>query len=508
MRFAAPAGPTTQPAPSRFANLGGTSTSHPPTPEQEQIIDAYRSGQTVVVEALAGTGKTTTLRMIAATDTRRPGVYVAYNKAIVNEAQGRFPASVLVSTAHSLAYQAVGKRYANRLPGRGRGSQRMTGLQVSKLLGVQPASTGQATLSPVMITRLAQATVDNWCKTGDYTIEAHHLPRRAEHLGPLAEVGEIVVPIARKIWDDLCKVNGRLYFTHDHYLKMWQLSDPKLPYDYVMFDEAQDANPVIAAVVERQAHCQLIYVGDRNQQLYAWRGAVDAMQALDGIRLALTKSFRFGPAIANEANRWLDLLGSPHRLAGHEPVVSEIGPVELPDAILCRTNGTALGHVLVAQERGVPVAMAPGDANAGKDIRAFAYGARDLMAGKGSDHPDLAAFKTWAELLTYVDEEEDGADLQRLVNIVNRIGPGAVIGAINRLVPKEKAQLTVSTAHKAKGLEWDRVRVADDFVPPADRQPPPADPQVDPADLMLAYVTVTRAKRQLDPGPLDPTLWV
>lgn len=493
---------------SRFSSPQGNPTGgHPPTGEQQRVIMAFASGENLVVEALAGTGKTTTLRMLAAIDTRRPGSYLVYNKSASMEAQGRFPQTVAIGTAHSFAYQAVGHRYSHRLPGRGSSSRRLYARDVVKMLGVRAGNAGGAMINPVMIARLAEAAVNEFCKTGDHEIGAQHLPPRAEHLGTREAVAAVVIPTARKIWADLRSETGRLYFTHDHYLKIWQLGRPTLPGEYVLFDEAQDANPVIAAVVAAQTNHQLVYVGDRNQQLYAWRGAIDAMSKVGGQRLALTKSFRFGPAIAEAANEWLALLGSAHRVVGHDPIRSTVGPIDGPaDALLCRTNGTALAAILEYQEDGVRVAMAPGDKTAGKEILAFAYAARDLQANRGTDHPELAAFQTWSELLTYVEEEEGGADLQRMVGIINRIGYPAVISAIRNLSPKETAQVTVSTAHKAKGLEWNRVKVAPDFAPPDWEEDPEA--QVEPADLMLAYVTVTRAKLQLDPGSLgDPLEW-
>jgi len=491
MRFSAPAPAARLAAPAARRDIGISL----PTAEQQAILDAYRQGGHLVVEALAGTGKTTTLRMLAACSGSRRGVYIAYNKAIVREAEGRFPEGVHVATAHSLAYQAVGRNYSHRLA-----AKRQPATEVAKLLRVKPTDAGGAMLSPAMLVRLANATIERFCHSADLTFTTRHLPAHAHSLGEPNEVLEAVKPTAQKIWTDLLDPRGRLRFTHDHYLKIWQLTGPRIPTDYILFDEAQDANPAIAAVVAAQHHAQLVYVGDRNQQLYAWRGATDAMDDIDGERLALTKSFRFGPAIADEANRWLRLLGSPHQVVGHEPVGSRIGPVEQPDAILCRTNGTALGQILRHQEQGVPVGLAPGDRSAGADIRAFAFAARDLMAGRGTDHPELCAFRTWGDLLDYLREDED-SDLQRMVNIINRIGPNGVIDAMVNLAPKEKAQVMVSTAHKAKGLEWDRVQVADDFAPPREGEQP------DRAELMLAYVTVTRAKKILDPGTLDPDLW-
>lgn len=474
------------------------------TDEQKAIVDAYQGGSRVVVEALAGTGKTSTLKALSAASPRRPGVYLAFNKAIVRAADGTFPDAVTVTTAHALAYQAVGSLYGDRLPGNP-GASRISAQRMATMLKVRPAQLDTGTLNPVVLVRMAQATVANYIKSADVSIQAHHIPPRViEHHDRVA-IETTVLPVAKAIWDDLHDIKGKFRFTHDHYLKLWQLRNPKLPFDYIMFDEAQDSDPVIASIVGQQS-AQTIYVGDQNQAIYGWRGAVNAMGAVeDAVRLPLTKSFRFGQAIAQEANQWLDLLGSSLRVVGHDPIASVVGGFpEDPRAILCRTNGTALGWVLGFQAQQIPVALAPGDRTAGKDIERFAWAAKSLMAGEGTDHPDLVGFTTWGELCTFVEEEEDTADLKRMVGIINRIGYPAVIDAIRNLVPESQARVTVSTAHKAKGLEWASVRVADDFTPPDHDE----DEQAEPADLMLAYVTVTRAKLQLDPGPLgEVELW-
>src|SRR5690606_13167694 len=60
----------------------------------------------------------------------------------------------------------------------------------------------------------------------------------------------------------------------------------------------------------------------------------------------------------------------------------------------------------------------------------------------------------------------------------------------------------VSTAHKAKGLEWDRVRIGDDFKGPKQDTETGELVMPDPEELRLAYVAVTRARRELDPGAL------
>lgn len=493
--FAAPATPTaTPPAPAPRRN--GLPA---PTPEQEAILDGYWCGEHLNINALAGTGKTTSLQLIAHARPDRPGCYLAYNRAIADAAARKFPPTVHTGTAHSYAYRAIGKQYAHRLSGgynrRGQSSKRLPANEVATILGLQDVQLGDQRMSDVRLARLADATVARFCESADPQPAAEHIPYPAgmEDTKVRAELAKLVLPAAAKMWADICDPGGRLWFTHDHYLKMWQLSGPVLPFDYVLFDEAQDANPVIAAIVAAQQHAQLVYVGDRNQQLYAWRGAVDAMNGFDGLHLPLTKSFRFGPAIADEANAWLALLGCPLQVTGHEPVGSTIGGIPAPDAVLCRTNGGAMGQVIEAQWAGRKVALVGG----GKDIRRFAFAAKALMGGRGCDMPELAAFTTWSQLTAYVQDERSGQDLQVLVKLVQRYGPSTLIDTVDRLVDPNRADLVVSTAHRAKGLEWPRVAIGGDFQPPDDGDKP------DPAELMLAYVAVTRAQNRLDPGSLS-----
>ncbi|MEU8550574.1 hypothetical protein AB0C81_26935 [Streptomyces roseoverticillatus] len=51
-------------------------TTLEPTVEQAAAVDAFATGTDLVLQAGAGTGKTSTLQMLAASDTQRRGVYV------------------------------------------------------------------------------------------------------------------------------------------------------------------------------------------------------------------------------------------------------------------------------------------------------------------------------------------------------------------------------------------------------------------------------------------------
>ena len=88
--------------------------------------------------------------------------------------------------------------------------------------------------------------------------------------------------------------------------------------------------------------------------------------------------------------------------------------------------------------------------------------------------------------------------------MIDGYGAGTVIEAIEGTVPAADATLVVSTAHKSKGLEWAKIRIADDFRQP--RGPKSGELLPIPKDMaMLGYVAVTRGREVLDTGGLG---WV
>lgn len=469
--------------------------SHTPTAEQDAIRDAFSTGANLVIEAGAGTGKTSTLRMLAADAGRRRGVYLAFNKAIADEAGMSFPSSVQCRTAHSLAYGVIGRDFRHRLNGPRRSAQ--DNARTLKINEPVQLAEGKGLLAPQQLARLVTETIGRYCFSADDRITARHVAR-VNGLEPAEQqaLATYLAPIAQRAWDeDITQTDGQLRFTHDMYLKMWCLTRPQLSADYVLLDEAQDSNPAVAALVEGQADAQQILVGDRNQAIYGWRGAQDAMQHFDGKRLYLSQSFRFGPAIADEANKWLGLLDAPLRLTGYAKLDSRVDRCDDPDAILCRSNGGAMVHVMdaVAQDR--RVALVGG----GEDIRRMALAAQKLKLGQPTDHPELFTFATWAEVQAYVAEGE-GSDLRVMVKLIDTWGTRAIVQACDYLVDERYAGLVVSTAHKAKGREWGSVRIATDFPEPTEGEDGRV--RVSREDAMLAYVSVTRAKLLLDPEGL------
>lgn len=482
----------------------------PPTAEQQAVVDAFLTGESIVVEAGAGAGKTSTLVLIAEAAPTKTMQYIAFNKAIRIEVESKMPSNVKVNNYHQLAWRAIcaDTPFAERL-----NSGRMSSTEVARRLGVMsfPVPEHGNAIASWKVAGIVLETVAQFCKSADTEITRRHVPyidgidTPGEHGERTYDVNnrlaEVVVPLAEKAWRDLSSPWGQLQFKPDHYLKLWQLSSPRIPAEVILFDEAQDASPVVAAVVAAQAHAQRVYVGDANQAIYEFTGAVNAIADMKASGLTvrqLTKSFRFGPQIAAAANVFLGQLDADIRIEGFDKVRSTVGAFQgEPDAVLTRTNAAAVTAILEAQERGVQAYLVGG----GAEVKHFALGARDLMTKGETTHPELICFSSWAEVKQYVAEDEQGAELKLNVDMVERFGVNVILDALGAMPKEEDAELVISTAHKAKGREWDRVLIASDFVKQTKDGEQPQPPS--PAELRLRYVAVTRARLALDHSALS-----
>jgi hypothetical protein len=467
-----------------------------PTAEQTAAIDVFTSGQDLALVAGAGTGKTSTLVQMAAA-TRKRGLYVAFNKAIADDAGRRFGSNVECRTAHSMAFQAVGRRYQERL----RTQARIPAKQAARILGItRDLSIDSHIVKINHQARLVAEMIRQFCYSTDRQVMARHVKPVNGLEAPAQEyLARTLLPYAVKAWEDICSVSGSLRFEHDHYLKMWAMTGPVLRKDFILLDEAQDTNAVLEEIFLNQ-QAQRVCVGDPAQQIYGWRNARDVMTGFPAETLRLTESFRFGPRIAQVANRWLRHAESSLRLTGRGPADSRTGEISDPDVVLCRGNADAMQEVMDFLELGVPVALTGG----GDAMLRVARAAAELKEGKRTSHPELFLFTTWGEVQEYVEHDTAGQDLKATVKLVDTHGPDELIRALESLSSEEHAKVSVSTAHKAKGREWGSVRIGGGFAAPS-VDDDGVQRGLQAAEARLIYVAVTRARRRLD---LDGITWI
>jgi superfamily I DNA/RNA helicase len=110
-----------------------------------------------------------------------------------------------------------------------------------------------------------------------------------------------------------------------------------------------------------------------------------------------------------------------------------------------------------------------------------------------SNHPDLFLFKNFADLKEYADSPM-GGDIKPILKLIETYGRERLLSILESTVedPAE-ADVTITTAHKAKGLEWSKIRLANDFKVPS---PEGGNPTTEETNIL--YVAASRALHQLD----------
>lgn len=470
---------------------------HTPTDEQQDALDRFGTGGSLKINAYAGSGKTSTLEMLAHSTSRR-GQYIAFNRQIVRDARERFPDTVHCSTTHGLAFKAVMPRYGSTT----KLTERINANQLAEILELKKWRIDKDhALAPRSQGFLILETIRRFAQSADPEPSADHVPRHgslaAAHPETLRVVNDFAVSAAKHVWSKMVDPNDALSMGHDGYLKLWALSQPRILGDFILLDEAQDTNPVVLDVLSKQS-AQIVYVGDKYQQIYEWRGAVNAMEKIaTDHTVRLSQSFRFGPAIADAANAILFLLGETKPLRGNLKTQSRIVEGAGGGTILARTNASTISAVIEA----IDAQRRPHLVGGNDELMKMLKGVQDLKEGQPSTVPDFFGFESWQEVVDFAKSGE-GDHLQTFVNLVETRGERQLMWALNRTVGPDEADVTISTAHKGKGQEWPAVRLLDDFLKSRATKPLTASGSegegFDPAELRLFYVAITRAKEVLD----------
>lgn len=461
--------------------------SYSDTPEQADVI-AWQ-GKRLVVGAFAGTGKTTTLRRFAEQNPDERMLYIAYNRAIRDEAEQKFPYHVTCKTSHQLAYAATGRFFASRL---------VSNLKVTDVARALNSKNW----------RMAGAvlyTLNHFICSADEQITAIHAPDEEEL--PDTERAQAVTA-SQRLWLMMTARQGDFPVTHDTYLKLYQLSRPDLSsrYSTLLFDEAQDANPVTSAIVLSQ-RCRVVLVGDRHQQIYRFRGADNAMdtpQLEHADRLWLTNSFRFGPEVANVANRLLALKGETHKVIGKGPqdrVVDMLPRTCGHRAVLHRTVCGVISTALNYSLAGKKVYWVGGMESYRVEELLNLYWLSVDLPERMEKNTLTQDYRDYAEYCQVAEETGD-PEMKQAMYILDQFFPlpeRLKTLRLQRVENERGADVTVCTAHRSKGLEWDVVALYDDFADILDPDMP-VDRRDD--ELNLLYVAATRARRLLVPDPV------
>ena len=454
----------------------------PPTEEQKKIVDAIMAGKDLVVQALAGTGKTSTLvlaakRLLA----EKPDdnlLYIVFNKETAEEALGRMPKNVDSRTMDNIAYSMLEDDYRsrNKLSNKDKIGDRSLidftdFINLFEYYKYEPVTLmirgAETTLGRNDLVQEIREAVDRFAVSGDDVLTEKHFAKKMPFFDT---VPKVLVDYAKRMWDDVSTEGGwdptskklsRIDFSH--MLKTWALTKPQFAdglnsgstskgdfkgreNQLFFFDEAQDMNPVIVKLLADQENIQKVYVGDSNQAIYAFRGAVDELNNVKNAEeLYLTKTFRFGNIIAAIGNRFLTTLGSIRKIVGKpgedDGVILE-KEMEDPDVIIARTNGGVIDSVFDLLAKGKNPGL-----NLETYYKALSYArsAQWLMAAnKGTPpykkpklHEDLAGFQNWNEVLKAVNEGKSVGGAMYMVRLLRdrKMNIKELVDKLNSITP-------------------------------------------------------------------------
>lgn len=469
------------------------SNRFPPTNEQLAAIEAFKDGGQVIISAYAGAGKTSTLQLIAES-TSRKGLYLAFNSATAVEAGEKFPQNMRCMTTHSQALSLVRSQYSSS-----KLFTSVTPRSLKALHGLKSQLIAGQEIDGLGLAFLQLLTVQAFCHSADQKISLDHVPEDRGQI--LKYEGYNLRQAKQKIYEDAISLWGRMLdpadltpLGHDGYLKLWSLQSPVLDFDFILLDEAQDTNPCVMKVLAQQ-NCQVIYVGDPYQQIYEWRGAVNAMSSVDvGVEARLSMTFRFGPELAEIATELLQNLGESTPLTALASKTTRLSGSGIANVKIARKNATLIEQCLIHQENGDRVAFV----GVREDLQKLVSSVYELKDGNPAKHPDLAGFSNWEEVVAHAQLDE-GADLVAFVSLVRAFGEGRLYGALKEAVDEsDKPDIVLTSGHRSKGREWDSVEICDDFGDLADHEG-----RIPYSGGRLFYVAVTRAKTRLI---IDPSL--
>lgn len=479
------------------------------TNEQYDIINSTGN---IKINAVAGSGKTTTILEYAKARKRGSKIlYLAFNRSVKLEASKKFSdmglGNVKVETAHSLAYRHIVAKNNYKVRAQGYKTH-----EIAELLGLEDGGEKHA---EYIVANHINKLVTYFCNSDKARVQDLNYLDIVSDAQAQAFVTRFYDYIERQARVFLSKMDkGVIEITHDFYLKKFQLSNPTLDYDYILFDEGQDASAAMLDVFFKQRATKVI-VGDTHQQIYSWRFAVNSLEKAEFKTFNLSTSFRFGQDIADlamEVLKWKKLIGvdAPFQIKGH-------GVVEKTKskAVIARTN---LGLLLkaieyVTEKRNVKSIYFEGNINSYTyaDEGASLYDVLNLYNNKREFIRDklIKQMKDIDELDEYVEKTED-VQLGMMVEIVKEYGNRipSIIKAIKEKHidndDKVNAEMIFSTVHRCKGMEYDAIHLVNDFVSEEKLEKLMGNTKKDGSnvgklneEIILLYVAITRAKNSL-----------
>ena len=450
--------------------------------EQVQIV--YSDADIIFIEALAGTGKTTTLAELSKERSDENILYLVFNSKNRKEARFKFPSNVTVHTINSFVFNMTKNSFTNHLI-----NEYSVSFVIKNLPRLKSCAQDESIVKAVSVIEIINSFLDSPLKEEDFFKEDAD-----ENKG---EEWDLAKEFLQKI-----KNTPNFPLTHNVLLKRFldDFNFASLKYDTVLVDEAQDLSFPMLNIINK-IKAKKVFVGDIRQAIYGFRRTVNVFTSSSNDevqRLRLTKSYRFGKEIAAFVNAVCDkMYKEPLNLQGAsneegEIVLNENVKMRGPySALITRTNACLFDQAFSLMKEEVLISI-PFDWDEVKSMLMDVFYIRIGLKGKvvNKKFKDYDNF----EYMKKIAQSGGDIEISYLIKVVEKYGldlPDNITTLEKYLSSPKNADLILLTAHKSKGLEFFDVELADDF------------PKIATANLEeknLIYVAMTRAMERLKPN--------
>jgi DNA helicase-2/ATP-dependent DNA helicase PcrA len=473
----------------------------PNTPEQSDILDfSLTRKESLLVNALAGTAKTTTLERVAIALSGTPILYIVFNKRNQEEAAKRMPGHVMCKTANALGHGVWSKFIGRRLTVNTRKNYEILKSLVDEL-GAAEKREAYESFSTIL-TGVRAAKISGYTPRAKFeTIQSltseDPFDEEPTWLGHYL-LDTTLTQSIKAAFDGTIDFDDQIYMP-----VLFGGTWPRFP--LVVVDEAQDLSPLNHAMLQRLVTDRIIAVGDPYQSIYAFRGAVQhgmasLSQTYSMDTRTLSISFRCPRAIVKNAHWRVPHFRYPDW--AKEGEVNDLdhwtaSSIDDNSAIICRNNAPLLSCALRLIRLGRGVRLVGSDIGPNLVRILKKLGPESMKQTEVLDAIDRYEAAATAKSRSHASL----ADKCDCLRVFAGAGPdlSAAIGNAEHIF-KAGGTIQLLSGHKAKGLEWETVYHLDSHRIPSTYAR--TDEELE-QEWNVKYVIETRAKRVLNKVNLE-----
>lgn len=425
------------------------------TEEQIEIINSKANN--MIVDAKSGTGKTTTLMEYARKNKNKKILYLVFNKNMKQELDKKNREKKINNMEVKTIHSFVMKHFKNRLQ-----VENINVYNISKNLKMNKGDVKKyINLFNLYLSSKEIRVEDFLIKNVDIIQNTLKNEEKIKAEKILENCKDFISQLFVEMEQE--KTNR----CFDWFIKRFQMHKGKreIKYDILLVDEAQDISPVMFDIMMNQIETEKkIFIGDSHQQIYSWRGAINILDKLKGFKkYELTNSFRLSEEVALKVKTIFEKEKGNFKIQGlnkDNKIVPRLD-INKKFTYISRTNCSLVVFALNNLDKNFFLPR-----NINFDVIKAVY---SLFANEDNlNNKEIKDYKRYKDLL--IDYEEglifnNEVILSLLLVEEYEFNILSVIDDLRRRATTEElSDIILTTSHGAKGLEYERVLVANDFL--------------------------------------------